>query len=396
MKKGAQTKIKLGLWLGIGVIGTLALALSYSPTTFGLAEINKSKDVIKTETTASSTFQPNEDEEQQEKKKTDNPKPTKESSVELSFNDFSKEQRESFVELATDAFIANHIDLPDSNYELEVFGDTSEKTTNVEISWHPKVEVGAERHFKGLSESYQVYLTDVDLKKGKGTIKEIDICIRRDIVSFKPNTMFAPYIDQAKKIWKDKNITIPQSGYDLAGCLLVKPITENETITIVDLYWYPRYTRSNNVYQAVHDKLYYVQFSDVDLKEGTGTVENVEIDEEETRVEIKKLPEPIIKRVKMTSAQAAPFIQMAKDAFQEKQVILPESGYWISSTISYYDDQPKRPPEVKIRWYPDGVAEETDLALIKERVYLASFDDVDLDKGTGELVHLEVWRKDPS
>ncbi len=396
MKKGTQTKIKLGVWLSIGVIGTLALALSYSPATFGLAEINKSKDVIKTETTASNTFQPKEDEEQQEKKKNDNPKPTKESSVSLSLNDFSKEQREPFVKLATDAFIANHIDLPDNNYELDIFGDISEETTTAEIWWHPKVKAGAERPFRGLQESYFVNLTDVDLEKGTGTIKEIEICIRRDIASFKPNTMFAPYIDQAKKVWKDKNIKIPESGYDLAGCLLIKPITEKETIALVDLYWYPIYTRSNNVYQAVHDKLYYVQFSDVDLKKGTGTVENVETDEEETRIVQEKAPEPIIRRVKLTPSQVAPYIQMAKDAFQAKQVKLPESGYWISSTISYYDDQPKRPPEVDIRWYPDGVAEGTDHAFIKDRVYIASFDDVDLDKGIGELMHLEVRRNDPS
>ncbi|MBW5470211.1 hypothetical protein GPJ61_20505 [Brevibacillus formosus] len=396
MEKLTQTKIKMGLWLSIGVLGVLALALSYSPTTFGLAEINKNKDVIQTETTASSALQPKEDEEQQEKKKNDNPKPTKESSVSLSLNDFSKEQREPFVKLATDAFIANHIDLPDSNYELDIFGDISEETTTAEIWWHPKVKAGAERPFKGLQESYFVNLTDVDFEKGTGTIKKIEICIRRDFASFKPNTMFAPYIDQAKKVWKDKNIKIPQSGYDLAGCLLIKPITEKETIALVDLYWYPIYTRSNNVYQAVHDKLYYVQFSDVDLKKGTGTVENVETDEEETRIVQEKAPEPIIRRVKLTPSQVAPYIQMAKDAFQAKQVKLPESGYWISSTISYYDDQPKRPPEVDIRWYPDGVAEGTDHASIKDRVYIASFDDVDLDKGIGELMYLEVRRKDPS
>ncbi|MGK5507173.1 hypothetical protein [Brevibacillus formosus] len=395
MKKLTDTKMKLGLWLSIGVMGVLALALSFSPTTFGLAEINKNKDVIKTETTASNTLEPNKGEEQQDKKKTDNPTPTKESSVKLIRTDFSKEEREPFVKLATDAFIANHIDLPDNNYRLSFSSETSEDTTTAEIWWHPKREEGAERPLIGLGESYFVDLTDVDLQKGTGTIKEIKICIRRDIVSFKPNTMFAPYIDKATKVWKDKNIKIPQSGYDLAGCLVVKPITEKETIALVDLYWYPRYTKSNNVYQAVHDKLYYVQFSDVDLKKGTGTVENVETDEEETRIVIEIPPEPIIRSVKLAPAQAAPFIQMAKDAFQEKQVKLPESGYWISSKIRYYDDQPKRLPDVRIYWYPDGVAEGTDIASIKERVYLAYFDEVDLEKGTGELWDIWVRRTVP-
>lgn len=395
MKKMAHTKRKLGLWLSIGVMGALALALSYSPTTFGLAEINKNKDVIKTETTASSTIQPNEGEEKQEKKKTDNPEPTKENSVNLIRTDFSKEQREPFVKLVTDAFIAKHIDLPDHNYRLHISSETSEELTTMDISWHPKTEEGAEPPFKGLQESYSVELTGVNLEKGTGTIKKIEICKRRDIVSFEPNTMFAPYIDQANKVWKDKNITIPQSGYDLAGCLVVKPIPEKETIALVKIFWYPKYTRSNNVYQAVHDKLYYMQFLVSDLKKGTGTVENVEIDEEETRVVDEKSPEPIIKHVKLTPAQAAPFIQMAKDAFQEKQVKLPESGYWISSTILYYEDQPKRKPEVRIRWYPEGIAEETDRASIKERVYLAYFDDVDLHKGTGRLWDIWVDRADP-
>ncbi|MDC0762033.1 hypothetical protein POF51_15100 [Brevibacillus sp. AG] len=85
----------------------------------------------------------------------------------------------------------------------------------------------------------------------------------------------------------------------------------------------------------------------------------------------------------LTKEQAAPFIRMAREAFVAQGMAPPETGYWISSTVTEGKNH------VDIIWYPDGVVfgEENK---IKEKVYYALFFNADVEKGVGKMVELEV------
>ncbi|GED57491.1 hypothetical protein ABER61_09130 [Brevibacillus formosus] len=85
----------------------------------------------------------------------------------------------------------------------------------------------------------------------------------------------------------------------------------------------------------------------------------------------------------LTKEQAAPFIRIAREAFVAQGMAPPETGYWISSTVT------KGRNHVEISWYPNGVVfgQETK---IKEKVYYALFYNADVDKGVGKMVELGV------
>ncbi|MGG4450525.1 hypothetical protein HPY28_26410 [Brevibacillus sp. HB1.2] len=85
----------------------------------------------------------------------------------------------------------------------------------------------------------------------------------------------------------------------------------------------------------------------------------------------------------LTKEQAAPFIRIAREAFVAQGMAPPETGYWISSTVT------KGRNDVEISWYPNGVVfgQETK---IKEKVYYALFYNADVDKGVGKMVELGV------
>lgn len=121
----------------------------------------------------------------------------------------------------------------------------------------------------------------------------------------------------------------------------------------------------------------------IQLAKGTGTVTDKR-DEEKT---IKKDSTTIDALHKLTPEQAAPFIKAAKEAFLAHNIQLPESGYWISSTAKYVDENDDK--TVKLFWYPEGVKENEKT---KEKVYYASFGHADLVNGTGKLKDIEmVW-----
>ncbi|ASJ55164.1 hypothetical protein BP422_17375 [Brevibacillus formosus] len=85
----------------------------------------------------------------------------------------------------------------------------------------------------------------------------------------------------------------------------------------------------------------------------------------------------------LTKEQAAPFIRMAKEAFEAQGMAPPETGYWISSTVTEGRNH------VDIIWYPDGVVFGEEYK-IKEKVYYALFYNADVEKGVGKMVELEV------
>ncbi|MFS0554886.1 hypothetical protein [Brevibacillus sp. 179-C9.3 HS] len=85
----------------------------------------------------------------------------------------------------------------------------------------------------------------------------------------------------------------------------------------------------------------------------------------------------------LTKEQAAPFIQVAKEAFEAQGMAPPETGYWISSTVTEGKNH------VDIIWYPNGVVFGQH-SKIKEKVYYALFFNADVEKGVGKMVELAV------
>ncbi|MED1798170.1 hypothetical protein [Brevibacillus porteri] len=85
----------------------------------------------------------------------------------------------------------------------------------------------------------------------------------------------------------------------------------------------------------------------------------------------------------LTKEQAAPFIQMAREAFEAQGMAPPETGYWISSTVTEGRNH------VDIIWYPNGVVFGQH-SKIKEKVYYALFYNADVEKSVGKMVELEV------
>ncbi|MGK5507172.1 hypothetical protein [Brevibacillus formosus] len=85
----------------------------------------------------------------------------------------------------------------------------------------------------------------------------------------------------------------------------------------------------------------------------------------------------------LTKDQAAPYIRMAREAFDAQGMPTPETGYWISSTVTEGKNH------VDIIWYPNGVVFGQE-SKIKEKVYYALFYNADVDKGVGKMVELEV------
>ncbi|GED57489.1 hypothetical protein ABER61_09140 [Brevibacillus formosus] len=80
--------------------------------------------------------------------------------------------------------------------------------------------------------------------------------------------------------------------------------------------------------------------------------------------------------LKLTDQQAAPFLAKAKEAFQAKNVSLPESGYKARNYGSKKDNT------LTVVW-----RSETNM---KDKAYVAEFEDIDAVKGTGTLKTVKV------
>ncbi|WJQ80159.1 hypothetical protein [Brevibacillus brevis] len=159
----------------------------------------------------------------------------------------------------------------------------------------------------------------------------------------------APFLAKAKEAFTAENISLPESGYKARNYGSKK----NNTLTVV---W-----RSET---NVKDKAYVAEFEDIDAEKGTGTVKTVKV-----------INRPGYFEEKLTEKQAAPFIEKAKEALQEKNIALPASGYKLSSSSRAYDDVLE---SVHITWRPETGQKEG-------KYYSVRFADVDLEKGTGKI-----------
>lgn len=397
MKKINQIHKSQRFWFTLAAMGVMAAVSSFSPATFGQAEFNKKKDVINTEDEAP--------------KMVNHPVQASESGdvsaltydnagstiVIRSSSPFSDEQKKLFLKLAKEAFIAQGIEPPANSYKVEFDMVTrNDVVTYVEISWYPQNYNGDQPAIYNLGKSYYMKFSNVEVEKGTGTMQMIEIFERTGRLAIGEKTKdletgnLTPFIKAAKAALQAKQIKLPENGYEISSRTLIKRVAPDTFLKLLDIRWEPEIQRPTTRDQPINfsdGTIYHVQFSDVDLKNQTGTLEIVEANER--RSDITSQPPMKVEKstpITLTKRQAAPFIKMARDAFKAKQIELPQTGYWISSTGTYSKDNANFPKQVRICWYPDGVAEGTSFDSIQNRVFFADFAMADFEKGTGQLL----------
>ncbi|MED1798172.1 hypothetical protein [Brevibacillus porteri] len=160
-------------------------------------------------------------------------------------------QAAPFLAKAKEALQVEKIELPKSGYKVTHSGSKKDKT--LQVLW------SAEEQSKG----YVVHFVDVDVEKGTATVKSAKVInelgvVMRDL----PQEQAAPFIEKAKEAMKAKNFTPSESAYEISAT----GVTVDDVLQFIDVYWYPNGNPSAK---------YKVNFTDVNLEKGTGTVEDV-------------------------------------------------------------------------------------------------------------------------
>ncbi|WJQ80162.1 hypothetical protein [Brevibacillus brevis] len=348
-----KTKSKLGSFLSVSALSALAVTAVF-PVIPAQAAMNGNKDGIvaqvKKVEKADSKKQQNDEEDKKGKK-------GKKEDIKL-----TPEQEAIYIQKAKDAFQEKNIELPASGYKIEAYHFMKE-TETVYVSWFPEDE--DEDEAKKPMKVYRAKFENADLDKGTGSVSVKVINQFGTVFSKLDQELAAPFIEKAKEALQEKNIDLPETGYEAKG---VK-VTTDDVLRSVEVSFLPEGTDGRS------GKVYYVHFVDVDLDKGTGKVfksfvrEHKEQQDDEDDKKDKKADS------KLTAEQEANYIQKAKDAFQEKNIELPASGYKINTDFSS-----KNSNTVIVIWLPEDKEKVRTM-----KVYLAEFKNADLDKGTGTV-----------
>ncbi|RNB78097.1 hypothetical protein EDM59_30160 [Brevibacillus nitrificans] len=169
METSKKTSRKSRLMLGLAVMGTLAVASSFSIATYAQSVVESKMNVVMTEAAPPKELDGKEIAAHAPKQQ------NLQAESQMVFpSAMSKEQAEPFIKAATEAFKSRKIELPQHGYWISSkYIDNESK--DVQIDWYPNSFDGIGPMNNMEDKVYFVYFTKADLQKGTGEIQTVRV-----------------------------------------------------------------------------------------------------------------------------------------------------------------------------------------------------------------------------